>query len=253
MPKLTLPRFLQPFQSESLIRLGKHQDGGYLVDQRSVVATDALIGLGISDDWNFEKDFFEANPVPVFGVDGTISERGFCRRLRRTLVRFKPKEIKRDFALLQDYRAFFSDERQHVPKLIGFDDEGINWSFPTMVKKLQIDRFRSLFLKIDIEGSEYRILEDLIAIQDRTVGLVVEFHDVDINLLRIRDFINRYGLSLCHVHVNNISGINQGLPLVIECTFTRFPLGSDRVEELPHPLDAPNHPKFEEISLKFSD
>ena len=253
MPKLTLPRFLQPCQTESLIRLGNHQDGGYLVDRRSILAADALIGLGINDDWSFEKDFYAAKPVPIFGIDGTISERGFRRRLRHSFMRFKPKEIKRDFALLQDYRTFFSGKRQHVAQLIGFDDEGMNWSFATMMQRLQLDRFQNLFLKIDIEGSEYRILEDLIVHENAMVGLVVEFHDVDINLPRIQDFINRYQLSLCHVHVNNISGINQGVPLVIECSFTRFPLASARVDHLPHPLDAPNHPKFEEITLQFAD
>ena len=36
------------------------------------------------------------------------------------------------------------------------------------------------FVKMDIEGSEYRVLDDLLKHWGNIVGLAIEFHDVDI-------------------------------------------------------------------------
>ena len=38
-----------------------------------------------------------------------------------------------------------------------------------------------ILLKIDIEGSEYRILEDIISIKDSLNALIIEFHDIDLH------------------------------------------------------------------------
>ena len=46
-----------------------------------------------------------------------------------------------------------------------------------------------IFLKIDIEGSEYRILDDLIRYQDLIKGLVIEFHNIDLHMEKILNFI----------------------------------------------------------------
>ena len=51
---------------------------------------------------------------------------------------------------------------------------------------------KPVFFKIDIEGSEYRILDDLINYQKVIEGLVVEFHNVDLHLEKI----SKYGLWL---------------------------------------------------------
>jgi hypothetical protein len=41
---------------------------------------------------------------------------------------------------------------------------------------------KNIFLKIDIEGSEYLFLQDIIANEERITGMVIELHDVDIHL-----------------------------------------------------------------------
>ena len=40
-----------------LIRLGKNNDGGYLVSEKDIKHTKNLISLGVSFDISFEKDF----------------------------------------------------------------------------------------------------------------------------------------------------------------------------------------------------
>ena len=48
---------LKPKHQYELLRIGNKNDGGYLVEKSSFQNSDFLIGLGINDDWSFEKKF----------------------------------------------------------------------------------------------------------------------------------------------------------------------------------------------------
>lgn len=58
-----LINWLRPseIKNDRLIRLGTQGDGGYVLSEMSIVNTDALIAIGIKDDWNFESDFLRRN------------------------------------------------------------------------------------------------------------------------------------------------------------------------------------------------
>ena len=82
--------------------------------------------------------------------------------------------------------------------------------------------YENIFLKIDIEGSEYRILDQIILHQNKINGFVIEFHSCDLHFDRIEKFINNFDLDLVHIHINNYSNINQlSNPDVIELTFCK--------------------------------
>ena len=53
------PNSLKPFfvDNEDLIRLGSIDDGGYVVPIQTVNSSKVLLSFGISDNWEFEKDF----------------------------------------------------------------------------------------------------------------------------------------------------------------------------------------------------
>ena len=59
--------FLRPIKINTLIRLGREMDGGYIVDSNIIDNCDTLItfGLGdssqIEDQWSFETDFIKRN------------------------------------------------------------------------------------------------------------------------------------------------------------------------------------------------
>ena len=42
--------------NSELIRLGSIDDGGYVVPVETVMTSNILISMGISDNWDFEKD-----------------------------------------------------------------------------------------------------------------------------------------------------------------------------------------------------
>ena len=58
---INLPKFLNPIKLENLIRIGKQNDGGYVVREQDIYATDVLVSLGVSFDWSFEKDYLIRN------------------------------------------------------------------------------------------------------------------------------------------------------------------------------------------------
>lgn len=251
----TLPIFFRPFFSQTLIRIGRNHDGGYLIDQRDLANTRALVSFGINEDWSFEKEFCRGRELPIFAYDATLNVRYLVRRAWRSLIRLNPFLIARSFGALLDYPLFFSGSRHHYPNYVGL--EGTS-GFTTLTAVLNEVRQRTgiesgIFMKIDIEGWEYRILEELITHGHRFTGLAIELHDVDIHLERLEQFIRRFPLKLVHVHANNYSPITkQGIPLAIECTFSASePATAPETAALPHLLDMPNKRKRPEIALSF--
>ena len=116
--------------------------------------------------------------------------------------------------------------------------------------------YDNVFLKIDIEGSEYRILDQLIENQKKINGLVIEFHDCDLHFDRINRFIQSFELDLVHIHVNNYSYINYlSNPAVIELTFCKkkysYSVDFKKVEFPNKKFDAPNNKHGDNPKILF--
>ena len=58
---MKLPNILKPKNNYQLMRLGKNNDGGYLIGKKSVTNSKNLISFGIADDWTFEDHFQKIN------------------------------------------------------------------------------------------------------------------------------------------------------------------------------------------------
>ena len=74
-----LPLFLRPIKGADLVRIGRDNDGGYLVDKRSIISSEFLLGFGIYDDWSFEKDFIKYVDVPVVAFDALVGKKFFLK------------------------------------------------------------------------------------------------------------------------------------------------------------------------------
>jgi len=164
----------------------------------------------------------------------------------------KPQRLFHWLKVFRDYRRFFSStKRHHIEQFVGLDAEDDHHC--TFDQVLGNTASKNIFLKVDVEGSEYRFLDALIAHQDRYTGAVIEFHDCDLHLAEIERFIDGFGLKIAHIHANNFSPIRASdrLPLVLEVTFTRHAgFGNNAV--LPHPLDQPNDHHKAEVELTFA-
>jgi len=250
-----LSRNFKPENEYDLIRLGKSNDGGYLIERESVKNVNSLISMGISTDWSFEKDFFDINKVPINAYDHTVNNSFWFRYIRRSIINFFTfrcgfKKLSSNIFLYMDYKSFFQHDRLHYKRKIGLKSKNET----TLTDCLKEDNMNApFFLKIDIEGGEYRILEQLISSSKEINGLAIEFHDVDIHKHRIEEFIRLFELTLVHIHPNNYGGIdNNGDPLVIEMTFCRNPTIISKDSTLPHKLDEANNPSISDIKLSIS-
>ena len=86
-------------------------------------------------------------------------------------------------------------------------------------KDIVSENLKSTFLSIDIEGSEYELLDNICNFSQNLTGLNIEFHNVQDNLEKIESFIKKIELLLIHTHINNFGQIVNGIPSVIELSF----------------------------------
>jgi hypothetical protein len=231
-----LSKEFKPKYLYDLLRVGKNNDGGYLVESNSIQTAKSLISFGIGNDWSFETQLKKIKNIPIFAYDHTIE---------------RNEE-------LPQFKSFFNPQRSNhfFRKKIG---ETLVTNNNTNIEKI-INDFNLYFLglkppfffKIDIEGSEYIILNDLIKFSKSMSGIVIEFHDVHVNLSIILKFIREIDLDLCHIHANNWGGVDgNNVPKVLELTFARNPIKIDGKLTIPHVLDQINNPKKEEIIIQF--
>jgi hypothetical protein len=256
-----LPKEFKPKHKYDLIRIGRNNDGGYLVEKDSILKSNSLVSFGIGFDWSFEKDFFNYRKIPIHCYDHTLkysyikkfSRHSLFSLLKSSMWRFDAfKELKKKIFLYKDYKNFFKEDVVHFRSAIGI-------GFKRIRLKEIFDRIRHnpIFLKIDIEGSEYRILEEIIELQDFICGIVIEFHDIDLHEDKILNFINNFKLKLVHVHAQNPGGeqylTESGDPTQLEMTFSNVENFLDINPQIPHNLDQASDPRFEEIKLYFKD
>ncbi len=247
-----LPGCFEPVAGYDLERFGKDFDGGYLVDPRSVADAQLLLSFGMNEDWSFERSFCAYNDVPVEMYDASVGRREFKRRVRKKFATFyRIRHLLRAINLVRSYDRFFRGKRRHHMLMIGFDSE-TSRSASSVFTEHATEKTDSVFFKVDIEGSEYRILDDLLAAQSKIAGMVIEFHDIDLHMDRIRAFVSALDLNICHCHGNNFGGMDaQGQPLVIELSFSRYAPQKDGKAAFPHPLDMANKRDHPDYALKF--
>ena len=248
--KAHLPNFFSVKQARDLVRIGKKYDGGYLVSQSDIEKSEILIGLGINDDWSFEEDFLSRKKVCIFAYDASVSKEYFIKKVIKSIIRIDNLKIFFHWLkVLLKYNRFFSQSNvHHIQKFVGLNTESS--AYCTFLNVLNATESKNIFLKIDIEGSEYRFLNDIISNEERITGMVIELHDVDIHLKEIEEFLNQFSLNLVHAHANNFAPIREDddLPLVLELTLSKYSDVSNDFK-LPHKLDMPNNKNYEDYKL----
>lgn len=244
---MTFSKTFKPKDNFLLRRIGKTNDGGYLINPHSILNAENLVSLGIFDDWSFEKHFIKLNnKAKIFCYDNLISFKFILirsiKRLILDLLKFRFKNILSYLYLIIDYLI--------ISKKINFYKKKIEENHILEI----LENLENVFLKVDIEGSEYVILNDILKVQKKLTGLIIEFHDVESNKKTIENFINKFQLELTHIHPNNygkLDGNND--PSIIELSFEKNPEKINDENTYPHILDQVNNPKKSEIILKFKN
>ena len=227
---MKLPLFFSPKFKCELTRLGQNNDGGYCIPKESLKNSKVIYGFGLGDDWSFEQEFQKLSGAKIICYDGNVNFRFWFTRFCRDLIDFiilkqSLKNYKRLITYFY-YKSFFNKHnRVHEKKNIIPLKKDIQTRFQKketdLNEILKNQNDFNFFLKVDIEQHEYRILDQIIKYQSRLTGLVIEFHECDLHLDKIRNFIDIFELQLVHIHVNNFGITNEfDMATVIELTFS---------------------------------
>jgi hypothetical protein len=225
-----------------LLRLGKNNDGGYIVPLNALKRADALLGYGIEKDASFEEDFSKNYHKPSYGFDCGVKYIG-----KHKLFHFINECINTDETLKCGQKS--------TKKITTF--------------KQQLTRLgligKKIFIKMDIEGAEYGALPDILKYDADITGMVFELH-----LFNLKYVARAVGLLarldndflLLHVHGNNycnkcfVSRKAIGkIPGVVELTYinkmlvTKYNLSVNQAH--PSIIDMPNNPAKKDINFEI--
>jgi len=223
-------------------RIGKNNDGGYVIVNLPD-SYDLFISGGISDDISFEEYLLQLYPELIcIAFDGTISD----------LPNNKNNRI------------------QYYNKNLG---DSNNDNLTNLHE--YIEPYNNIFMKIDIEGHEFKIMPTIIKnnLMNKIKQLVIEIHspgdihtfpeyykglsDIDNNNMFNLFYNINNTHTLVHFHANNgcnlqkIDGIT--LPHVFELTYIRNDFVTEKIknnEPLPTIIDMQNIENKEDYKLE---
>jgi hypothetical protein len=224
--------YLKVYHFDKKIRLGINQDGGYVIGELQD-NYDCYISAGVANEESFSRDFinkFEMNKDNSFAFDGTIIN--------------YPENYTNNIIFIKKNINSFND------------NNNTNLSF-------LIEKFNNIFLKIDIEGGEYKWLLSLNNEQlNKFKQIVIEFHGLyddswNCNYLDKITCLEKLFNShyIIHVHGNNHGTISNGTPEGLELTYiNKKYLESPELNKIKFPipnLDFPNNPIIKDYDLSY--
>ncbi len=197
-----------------------------MLPERILSASRGLLSFGLSDEWGFEREFWERTGAPTICYDPTVNARFWFKRsitcIYRGILALDPKAMAKALKFIEYMRFFYSSGDQapkHIRKYIGYrGSHTVDLNGARAESAISIP----FFLKVDIEGSEYRILDQIAHSKHELTGLAIEFHDVDLHEQRIVNFIDAISdvLVVVHFHANSHTVVEpNGRALAIELTF----------------------------------
>ncbi len=225
--------YLKVYHFEDKIRFGNNFDGGYVIGKLEG-NYDCYISAGVSFEESFSRDFinyYKMNKKNSYAFDGTIDK----------------------------YPVEYTDKITFVKKNINsfFNSKNVNLLF-------FMRTFKNIFLKMDIEGSEYNWLlntneNDLRSFKQ----IAIEFHGINDDswsatykekLECLKKLTKTH--YLIHIHGNNYGGKTNDIPDVIEATFVNknYFLTEPELNKINLPiegLDYPNYLSVPDYDLSF--
>ncbi len=258
-----LPKNLKPHKSNkhNLLRVGPKLDGGYIVDKRIIKKSKTIITCGLNDDWEFEKHFLKINPnCTVVAYDHTVNKQFWKRRFKKdllALLMLKKLRLSKILDIFKyiNYKFFFKKKNIHILKKVVLNKKSKD---EISIKEI-LDKKQNIILKIDIEGDEYKILKTVKKNYHRINLLIIEFHNISKNIIKIKKFLSNSKLKIIHLHANNYGGVDKfNDPNVIEVTLlnsTKFFVNKKK-STYHYPilgLDYKNLKRREDVLLRFDD
>lgn len=245
---------------EEKVRIGRDSDGGYVLCKRDLHASTAVLSFGVNDDWSFEKDLsLRINGIGIDCYDFSISRNFFFENYFRVILRFCAGKIRftsfmKALTIPFDYILFFRKDIRHFQeRVVSVVRRSGEIDIATIFSRTAS---QSVIVKVDIEGTEYKIIQDLLKHKDRISTIIVEFHDIEFlrdKFLESLSDISKH-FDLIHIHGNNHAHLDKilNVPDIIEMTFSRTGVHSQLLDQILCPtsgLDFPNNPEISDLTF----
>ena len=285
MLHVTLAADLKPTHARRLISVGGSEstggaDGNYVLTEEALQATEVVVSFGINDDWSFEEEVHARTGAEVHAYDKSTRDR-FLKRFSQRRARFYLRKLRSAVALLRC--LLLPGRREAIPEIVGnlrrsyfprqrflsffdgrkafFHPEYIGPASAGMTpvaRALGPHAGKRVLLKMDIEGGEYSVMDELLSLPDNVHVVLCEFHALHEpdKMARLLDFTRASPLKLVHIHANNIArpAGADGKPPVLELSYVsqRYFEASGEQPEYPiSGLDTPNSAELEDYGLAF--
>jgi hypothetical protein len=224
--------YLKIYEFKQKQRLGNNEDGGYIIALLNG-NYDFYISAGVSTEESFSRDFinlYNMNKINCAAFDGTIKQYpvGYTENI-------------------YFYKKNISNIRSNTTANLSYF----------------MNNYNDIFLKMDIESSEYLWILSLNENQlKKFKQIVIEFHGINDNNwnTKLTDKINCFEkLSnthyAVHIHGNNHGDITDNIPDTVEITYVRkCQINNPQLNTIPLPianLDFPNDPNKPDYNLNF--
>lgn len=209
--KIKLPEdllWMCPVAVPDLTRLGGKMDGGYLVPKSAMQHAQGLLSFGLGDDFTFDQDWHALKPQdPIHMYDASVNLDNLSIRVNTG--------VRGHIDLKSEYQQFFQGSVKHWPEYIGPNN------FAEALDRIGVDQ---VFVKMDIEGSEYPLIDLFVEHHQRIVGIAMEWHDCanrDPKWKAAVDKLNEH-YAIVHLHGNNhVTPDKEGIFGCMELTHIR--------------------------------
>ena len=259
--EIQLPARLRPTCNCSNTRIGSKFDGGYEISESSIEDSDFLLSLGMNEDWRFEEQYLGLKTVPVHLYDHTVTyfwllENALKNTLKTFLGRYHFTNLMLSLRALFGYTRFTSQANvdHFLEKIVRVPVGSNETSLEEAIKRTGSSK---IFLKMDIEGSEFRVLGQILNSRDKISGIAIEFHDLDLFRDEFEEFINtiKTEFHINSLNINNFANFSKTeFPRVLEICFSRVSTCNSQNDVKTNVLTcSPNNPNGPIYRIRFVD
>lgn len=224
---------IRPYHFSDLKRVGNTFDGGYVVPSQALTSCQYLLSLGINDDISFDLQFCQAKKdICCIGVDYTVTSSFLKKRKIQAVIKAAINSLlnKNKYQIyrakaknISKFSEFYTGGNTFLPREVSDTSSSGKITISELVKRCSSGQSHDIFLKMDIEGAEYKVTQDIINNAKRIGYIACEYHHIAENPQRFNETINQLSehYYLAHIHGNNHGAYSTELdfPDTVELTW----------------------------------
>ena len=256
-------KYILPFKTNDLVRFGNRKDGGYVISKKALKNVNFMLSFGMSNNWSLEENFLRFNSKnEVHIYDHTVGYKYFFFNFLKSIKRIfylksNLKNIFIKYTELIGYHKIINNKRfKHLQIKVSnknfYKEENLKIIFSKIKNK-------KILLSIDIEGDEYKILNNLPKYSKSIHLLIIEFHFLNKKKSSLKKILSnlKKKFDIIHIHGNNYTSFcEDGLPITLEITLRNkkiFPISKKKyIQKFPiKKLDYPNMKQVNDLKFHY--